>query len=125
MLKTLLLLWVSISLASCTIVGHKPTPQGWPELVEQIERPGFWQAQQICGAPIPFGIAVACAQPDLVKGICRIILTSDDPEVLEHEREHCRGKDHIGSTALADYYKEYAAWKARYDAEQEYLRGKQ
>src|SRR5688572_4787843 len=40
----------------------------------------------------------SCAVVNFRTGVCYIYLTSKDPALLEHERAHCRGYDHVGDT---------------------------
>lgn len=107
MKRTLAAALIALTASGCTMVGHLPAPDGWPVLTEKIERPGFWAVQSICGGLPPFTVTAGCAQIHLSSGTCTIysaVTGEDEVYLLEHERAHCQGRDHIGSTALLDHF---------------------
>lgn len=121
-LRFVLLLALSmllIAVVGCTTISHREPPQDRPLLSvrEHAVPPAVvWQQcyqfvptwQKLLGA-VPEGCAIL--RFDLMT--CDIYLPTINgaisQSVLEHEREHCRLKDHFGTTQLADAW---AAWKA-------------
>ena len=104
-----------LALAGCSIIGHKPPPDGWPKLTETVTFKSLWDVNAECsradgaiGSFLMLLIAphMACAHINLdslcVAGTCSIVTSSD--LFIEHEREHCAGRDHFGSTMIADYF---------------------
>lgn len=83
-------------------------PDGWPKLEERIGYVKTDQLEKYCLASRP-GYAPACALVDFAREICWIYLATKDPAILEHERAHCRGYDHVGdrdrSKAALERYK--------------------
>jgi hypothetical protein len=53
----------------------------------------------------------SCAVVNFRTGVCYIYLTTKSPEVLEHERGHCNGYDHVGDTNRSR--KAWEQWKAK------------
>jgi hypothetical protein len=55
---------------------------------------------------------MGCAEFYLSRGECHIWVSAEFPDrgVLEHERLHCQGHDHVGSIAMRDML---GRWKAR------------
>lgn len=77
---------------------------GWPQLqvVEHyLPRP---EMQDRCARYVGFGmVPEACAEFDLAARKCHIWFSADSPPlgfVRRHERLHCAGYDHVGSTAM-------------------------
>lgn len=73
-----------------------PPPADWPTLQEKV---GYVLSTEdlgkYCLGRPPRG-ALGCALTDFSKGLCWIYLATKDPAVLEHERAHCRGYNHVG-----------------------------
>lgn len=95
----------------CTIVDqHRAPPADWPELKRIIHKVGYWELQKICGRD---GILFGCggyAIVDLAARTCTIYYTGDGEwgqRALEHEEDHCQGKDHIGMKTLANLWEKY------------------
>jgi hypothetical protein len=64
---------------------------------------------------VGFGmVPLACAEFNLALGTCDIWLSDSfaPRAVLEHERLHCRGYDHVGETAMRDFLTRYRTWEA-------------
>lgn len=84
--------------------------EGWPEL-EIVEHHVPAQAMlERCRKYVGFGsVPLACAEFNLVVLRCDIWLNESfaPPTVVEHERLHCRGYDHVGSTGMARYLLQY------------------
>lgn len=112
-MRHLLILVLSL-LAGCTMIDIQSSlPADWPILQERVS----YGADAIRATGCPFNpvlFSTGCANINFDTGICTIAILSDDEYgalTLEHEREHCKGRDHAGSTALADYW---ATWKAKH-----------
>jgi hypothetical protein len=112
----LLLAAAVLLLAGCTLIGHQPAPQGWPSddrVKVTVVKASLWETHLACGgSAVQFALGVwytACAHVTLDEtcsnATCVITTSTDDPATMEHECEHCRGRDHFGSTAFADYFK--------------------
>lgn len=102
-----------VLMAGCTVIGHKPPPEDWPKLQVTVRDVGFWEGNAICGngglMPLVWQYA-ACAIVYFESMTCYIYLmvTGESRELaLEHERDHCAGKDHIGSTLFADAWADF------------------
>lgn len=99
-------------LSGCSIMGHQKV-EGWPPLriVEETVADEVMLSRCSRYDPMPF----ACAEIFMSIGICRITLSERfAPEwVKEHERLHCAGFDHLGSTAMRDILQRYLEKKAR------------
>ena len=105
------LLLASTYLPGCTIVGHEKV-LGWPELTVREHYVPHRVMRDKCAKYVPFGMSPdACMEFNLNAGTCDIWYSADfppGPGVVEHERLHCRGYDHIGGTVLS---RAVAAWK--------------
>lgn len=57
-----------------------------------------------CQKYAPWGsIVEACAEFDLAAGVCNIYYNKEFPppqRIIDHEREHCAGYDHVGGTEM-------------------------
>jgi hypothetical protein len=98
--------------AGCTAIGHQQV-LGWPEL-EIIEyhvptRDLYERCSRYMGVGM---LPEACAEFDLTERRCHIWLSADFPPpryVVEHERLHCRGYDHIGMSTMKGILERYRA----------------
>ena len=75
-------------------------------------RPAVRAARRVVPLPMKLAgsIPFACAEVDLARRRCDIWAIADAEDgVLEHEREHCAGRDHVGASTLADAMR---AWRA-------------
>lgn len=102
------MLFVSLLLSGCSIIGQTPPPKGWPQLEISVYRLPMMEVNKFCGGvPLLFHV-LGCAIVNIPKKVCVIVHHLDDGEsldlLIEHELEHCKGKDHAGSTALRDYF---------------------
>lgn len=92
-----------IYLASCTVVSHEKV-EGWPQLAVIEHHVPHAEMRDRCARYTAFGMPPeACAEFDLARGECHIWLSADFPPqgwIVEHERLHCAGYDHIGSNYL-------------------------
>ena len=99
-----------VLLSGCTTIGHAAPPSDWPDLKvikhyvstkEMRDQCAKWATDPVACAVINFD-TMTCTQwfdKDFVTN-----------STERHENEHCRGKDHLGSTYLLDYW---TNWKAR------------
>lgn len=123
-MRKLIAAFACLFLSSCaTIVDmNTPPPSDWPEL-KVIERTaGFAEVQEACGSHWIWTVAVgytifACAHISFDEMTCRITYWATDEDTREHELEHCKGRDHIGSSYLrdlwADWKRDNPNWKER------------
>jgi hypothetical protein len=88
--------------AGCSAIDHQRV-EGWPELQivehrvpaeEMVSR-----CQKYTGAA---SLPLACAEFNLVARRCDIWLSQSfaPRAIVEHERMHCAGYDHVGSTNM-------------------------
>ena len=89
-----------------------PPPQDWPALEEKVF---YLDSQESlyrqCGTPPPsFTPPRGCTLVHFGYKTCSIYLTSRDPELLEHERWHCKGYVHRNSPQ--NYTMAWEKWKA-------------
>ena len=89
---------------SALAMNHPVPAPNCPPLKQTVRVVSDFELIDTCG---PF--AEACAVISFERGTCEILHTGYLlPLMLEHEREHCRCHDHIGSSVLAD---RLAAWR--------------
>lgn len=105
--------WAIVMISGCTAIGHKEPPSDWPKLEVKVNRVGWYDMQVICGYGglwTPIAQVYGCANINADTMQCNIYIAGDDEYAqltIEHELEHCAGKDHIGSSSLADYWEEW------------------
>lgn len=102
----------------CTTISpeHKDAPAGWPELKVTENVVGTADMVSKCYATLSLpmkllgGIPMACAWVDLCAGTCSIYVTAWSPEgVLDHERLHCKGHDHLGDDTMVRVFNAFRA----------------
>ena len=90
-------------LSACTIVGHQRV-EGWPELKVVEHYVSHPEMRDRCVKYTAFGMSPeACAEFDFINRTCHIWYSADFPPtqwIIDHERLHCEGYDHIGSTSM-------------------------
>lgn len=87
-------------------MSSNPPPADWPKLYVSVEEESFSRVQDKCFKY--GGLSLACAEIFFDTGECHIYLIRGLENVaLQHERKHCEGYDHVGSSALADLWKSY------------------
>ena len=99
-------------LAGCTAIGHERV-EGWPALEIVEHYVPHHEMRDRCVRYTGFGMSPeACAEFDLVHRKCHIWFSADfppQPFIVEHERLHCAGYDHVGSKAMAGWLRLYQA----------------
>lgn len=90
-------------LAGCSVMGHEKV-EGWPALEIFEHRVAHAVMRDRCGRYVgAFSSPEACAEFDFAAQRCDVWFSADFPPsqfVIEHEREHCLGFDHAGSTEM-------------------------
>lgn len=110
-----LLVAAALAVSGCaTIDQHTPPPADWPAMKITEHRVSYLDVLSKCYATLSLAekligsVPLACAWFNLEARTCDIYLTTWAPaSVVEHEYEHCAGKDHVGSTHLADHLRRY------------------
>ncbi|MGQ0545262.1 MAG: hypothetical protein ACT4P3_08015 [Betaproteobacteria bacterium] len=100
--------------SGCTTVGHERV-EGWPELAIVEHRVSASQMYSRCRKYVGFGmVPMACAEFNLATRRCDVWLVDGFalPTIVEHERLHCRGYDHVGETSMRDFLTRYQAYQA-------------
>ena len=89
--------------AGCSTIDHQRV-EGWPALEIIEHRVPHAEMRDRCSRYVGFGMAPeACAEFDLAARKCHIWYSADFPPqrfIVQHERLHCAGYDHIGSTGM-------------------------
>jgi hypothetical protein len=98
-------LWI-VFLAGCALTPidySNAPPADWPKLFEKVNYIPVNDLDKWC--PGRTGNAQGCAIVKFNYSWCVIYLANKDPALLEHERAHCRGYDHVG-----DFNRSRNAW---------------
>jgi len=97
-------------LAGCSSIDHRRV-EGWPGLEIVEHHVPHAEMRDRCSRYVGFGMSPeACAEFDLPGRKCHIWYSADFPPqrlLIQHERLHCAGYDHVGSTGmkrLLDYH---------------------
>ena len=111
----LLAVFAPLLAGACTVIGHQKV-EGWPQLAVSEHYVPHWQMRDHCAKYAPFGSSPeACAVFNLEARVCDLWFSADFPpprSVVEHERMHCEGYDHIGETGMRDFLARYNASRA-------------
>ena len=100
-------------LAGCTTIEKHERVEGWPKLqiVEHYVPNSVMRDK--CAPYVGFGMSPeACAEFNLYTRTCHIWFSADFPPprfIVEHERMHCAGYDHVGSSNMARFLEEHVA----------------
>ena len=102
---------LALALQGCTIVGHERVA-GWPQLAVYEHYVPEAELRNRCAQYVAFGMSPqACAEFDFSRLRCDLWFSADFPptrSMIEHERLHCQGYDHVGMRTmegiLARYY---------------------
>ena len=99
-------------LGACTTIAHEKV-EGWPQLQIVEHYVPHAQMRDRCARYVGFGMSPeACAEFDLAAGKCHIWFSADFPPqrfIVQHERLHCAGYDHAGSTGMQQYLRLHLA----------------
>lgn len=99
-----------LALQGCTIVGHQQV-QGWPQLAVVEHYVPELQLRERCVKYVAFGMSPqACAEFDFAARRCDLWFSADFPptqSMVEHERLHCQGYDHVGMSTMQDILARY------------------
>ena len=115
-MKTLLLIAALAAVSGCAtmIDQHVEAPKDWPLLDVRDNVVGAWEIQRKCYKYVPLGwklmggFAGGCAEINFEERTCNIYRAYDaSPEWMEHEKDHCLGRDHVGDSTLADAWEAY------------------
>lgn len=95
---------LALGLSACTIVGHQQV-QGWPRMEIVANYVPNAELLERCSRYVGFGmLAEACAEFDFKANRCDMWFSAEFPPpawVVEHEKMHCQGYDHIGQGTMA------------------------
>ena len=101
-------------LAGCSVINYSTRPEDFPGLKITVhEYPSIAEVRQACDqAAQKYGqsisaFVVACSEWRFDTLSCAVHVPVDSPELLEHERAHCQGYDHVGESTIADAWKAY------------------
>jgi hypothetical protein len=101
---------LALMLQACTIVGHQQV-QGWPQLAVVEHYVPELQLRERCVKYVAFGMSPqACAEFDFAARRCDLWFSADFPptqSMVEHERLHCQGYDHVGMSTMQDILARY------------------
>lgn len=109
----LLFLGISLLQAACTTVDSHQKVEGWPLLTVHEHHVPHSVMRDRCVKYTAFGsYPEACAEFNLATRRCDIWFSADFPPskaMVEHERLHCAGYDHVGETNMKDFLARYLA----------------
>ena len=92
-------------LCGCSTIGHEKVA-GWPALRVVEHHVSNNVMRDRCAKYVGFGMSPeACAEFNFAAGVCDIWLSADFPPaayVVEHERDHCLGYEHVGEHELGN-----------------------
>lgn len=97
-------------LAACSTIDEHRRVDGWPELQVIEHRVSYEEMRSRCDRYVAFGmIPLACAEFSFHRGICTVWLDRDyaPDHIVEHERLHCLGHEHVGSEDMAAMLKQW------------------
>lgn len=104
---------IVLLLSGCVMVkmdySYAP-PADWPKLEEKLHYIEAIDFPKFCGKLPLFKHADGCSVVNFEYEVCYIYLVKKDDELLEHERGHCRGFDHVGQAGVS--LRAWERWKA-------------
>jgi len=99
-------------LGGCTTIAHEKV-EGWPRLTVVEHYVPHHVMRDRCVKYAAFGTTPeACAEFNLVERRCDIWFSADftpPKAIVEHERMHCEGYDHVGQSNMRDFLAGYQA----------------
>lgn len=103
---------MSVLVTGCTTIGAERVA-GWPQLEVFEHYVPHKEMRDRCGRYVSAGSSPeACAEFDFAAGRCDLWFSSDFPParyVIEHERQHCLGYEHVGEHDLGNILSRYLA----------------
>ena len=103
---------LALLLSACTFIGHEKVA-GWPALEIAEHYVPEVQMRERCVKYVAFGMSPqACAEFDFARNRCDLWFSADfppTPAMVEHERLHCQGYDHVGMNTLSEFLARYRA----------------
>jgi hypothetical protein len=97
-------------LGACTPIGETRVA-GWPEMQVVEHHVSHREMRDRCMQYVGFGTSPeACAEFDFSALRCDIWLSADFPPpafIVEHERQHCLGYEHVGEDGLSVAWNQY------------------
>ncbi len=101
---------LAMILTACTVVGHERVA-GWPRLEIVEHHVPEAQMRERCVKYVGWGMSPqACAEFDFARNRCDLWFSADFPPpqtMIEHERLHCQGYDHLGMSTMAGMLARY------------------
>jgi hypothetical protein len=95
---------LAMLLTACTVIGHEKVA-GWPALDIVEHHVPEAEMRTRCVKYVGFGMSPqACAEFNFALRRCDLWFSADfppTPAMVEHERLHCRGYDHVGMGTMA------------------------
>ena len=104
------LVLLALVTSACTVIGHERVAD-WPalEIVEHYVPEA--QMRERCVKYVAFGMSPqACAEFNFARNRCDLWFSADFPPtraMVDHERLHCRGYDHVGMGTMAGILARY------------------
>jgi hypothetical protein len=106
------MVFLAMVLSACTIVGHEKVA-GWPQMEIVAHYVPSQEMRDRCAPYVGFGmLPEACAEFNFAANRCDLWFSADFPppaSIVEHERLHCEGYDHIGQRTMAEMLTRHAA----------------
>jgi hypothetical protein len=99
-------------LAGCTMIDDAKRVEGWPDLVVVEHYVSYEQMRARCNRYVGPGMTpLACAEFHFGAGECHLWFDEEPAQwVIEHERKHCLGFDHVGDTTMTKMLRD---WEGR------------
>ena len=106
---------MAMALAACSVIGHEKVA-GWPAMQVVEHYVPNAEMRTRCARYVGFGMSPdACAEFDFVRKRCDLWFSADFPPsqaMVEHERLHCQGYDHLGMRTMAGILERYQGQSA-------------
>jgi hypothetical protein len=103
--RALIAALLSLSSAACATIGHQKV-EGWPALEVVEHYVPHARMRERCARYAGFGTTpLACAEFHFAARQCHIWFSADFPPsrgVIDHERLHCAGYDHVGESTMKE-----------------------
>jgi hypothetical protein len=103
---------LALGISACTTVGHEKV-EGWPSLQIVEHYVPHETMVKRCSRYVGFAmVPLACAEFDFAAARCHIWFSAEYPpsaDIVEHEKLHCRGYDHVGETKMQEFLARHVA----------------